>query len=152
MIKLDDFRFLSTRIDPYELERCLFAGGPRLAVPFDADDPPRSVPIQPTITSYAVPELPAPWSPEETFEAALDRLAYANRKARAEVDDSVFTLRRWHWLTHGRLDVLFKAQHGFWLPHKDGEQVEPIATNKTILDALALGFSAMCMDEEDRDQ
>lgn len=148
MIKLDVSRL--ARVNQYQLLRCVLAGGPGLARPFDVEDPPPPIPIQPTITSYEVPDLPAPWSPEETFDEALDRLAYANRKARAELDDRVFILRRKHWLLNGYRDVVFYRATGHWLPQKDNEEIEPIATDKRILDALALGFSAMAMDEEDR--
>lgn len=144
-------RYWRTTIDPFQLFRCLMAGGPNLAVPFDVEDPPPQIMIQPTITSWSLPSAPpATLDRPETFDEALDRLSFVNKVARAELEDSVFTLRWGYWLTNGHQDNLFKRECGFWKPHEPGEHVEPIATNKRIIDGLALGFSAAAMVDEEK--
>ena len=127
------------KLDPYQLFRCLFAGGPGLARPFDVDDPLAPIPIQPTMTTWALPKPPAsgiwPVGPNETFDQALDRLAYKNRLPRAELDDSVFKIREKHWRLNG------------------GGNREPFfATDASIIELLTIGFTFAGADDEARNQ
>lgn len=130
------------RLDPYQLLRCVLAGGPGLARPFDVEDPPPPCAVQPLVTTWTLPSAPpAVLHRRETFDEALDRFSFVNRVARAELDDAVFDLRRKHWLLNGYRDAMFYRARGYFLPQVDGEEIEPIATDHRIIELIKIGFA-----------
>ncbi len=126
-------KFWRATVDSFQLLRCLLAGGPGLAAPFDVEDPPPAVLIQPTVGTWTLPSAP----PEvlhraETLSEALDRFSFVNRVARAELDDRVFKLRELHWMVHGHTK-------------------EPFLTDARAIDALRLGFACKATEQEEHD-